>query len=117
MVGPDDHVYVAGRGSNNVFQVSSGGVITEITGRMSDDDALVIDSPTHLAIGASNILYVTAREDDVYQIGLGEPVERIIDGDGLRGSISIASDLAVDANDNLYLPGGGSDNAVQFLAP
>jgi hypothetical protein len=60
---------------------------------------------------------VTGREDDVYQIGPGEPVKRIIDGDGLRGSISVASDLAVDANDNLYLPGGGSDNAVQFLAP
>jgi sugar lactone lactonase YvrE len=117
VVGPDDHVYVAGRGSNNVFQVSSGGVITEITGRLSDDDALVIDSPTHLAIGESNILYVTAREDDVYQIDLGEPVERIIDGDDLRRSISVASDLAVDANGNLYLPGGGSDNAVQFLAP
>jgi streptogramin lyase len=117
VVGPDDHVYVAGRGSNNVFQVSSGGVITEITGRLSDDDALVIDSPTHLAIGESNILYVTAREDDVYQIGLGAPVERIIDGDDLRRSISVASDLAVDANGNLYLPGGGSDNAVQFLAP
>jgi hypothetical protein len=117
VVGPDGNVYVAGRGSNNVFQVTSGGVITEITGRMSDAAALVIDSPTHLAIGESNVLYVTAREDDVYQIGPGEPVERIIDGDGLRGSISVASDLAVDANDNLYLPGGGSDNAVQFLAP
>ncbi|HIG71906.1 MAG TPA: hypothetical protein EYQ46_18005 [Myxococcales bacterium] len=117
VVGPDGNVYVAGRGSNNVFQVTSGGVITEITGRMSDAAALVIDSPTHLAIGARKILYVTAREDDVYQIGPGEPVKRIIDGDGLRGSISVASDLAVDANDNLYLPGGGSDNAVQFLAP
>jgi len=117
VVGPDDHVYVAGRGSNNVFQVSPGGEITEITGRMSDAAALVIDSPTYLAIGESNILYVTAREDDVYQIGLGAPVERIIDGDDLRRSISVASDLAVDANGNLYLPGGGSDNAVQFLAP
>jgi streptogramin lyase len=114
VVGPDDHVYVAGRGSNNVFQVSPGGEITEITGRMSDAAALVIDSPTYLAIGESNILYVTGREDDVYQIGPGEPVERIIDGDGLRRSISVASDLAVDANGNLYLPGGGSDNAVQF---
>jgi uncharacterized protein YjiK len=117
VVGPDDHVYVAGRGSDNVFQVSPSGLITEITGRMSDDDAWVIESPTDLAVGESNILYVTAREDDVYQIRPGEPVERIIDGDGLRKSISVASDLAVDANGNLYLPGGGSDNAVQFLAP
>ena len=117
VVGPDDHVYVAGRGSNNVFQVSPGGEITEITGRMSDAAAWVIESPTYLAIGESNILYVTGREDDVYQIGPGEPVERIIDGDGLRRSISVASDLAVDANGNLYLPGGGSHNAVQFSAP
>ena len=114
VVGPDDHVYVAGRGSNNVFQVSPDGLITEVTGRMSDAAAWVIESPTYLAIGESNILYVTGREDDVYQIGPGEPVERIIDGDGLRRSISVASDLAVDANGNLYLPGGGSDNAVQF---
>jgi len=120
ILGTNGNLYVAGRGSNNVFQVTSPGAmteITEITGRISDADPLVINSPTHLAIGASDILYVTAREDDVYQISPGEPVERVIDGDGLRGSISAASDLAVDANGNLYLPGGGSHNAVQFLAP
>jgi hypothetical protein len=64
-------VYVAGWASDNAFQITPGGVITELIDGTGDGMGNTLDSPTTIAVDGSGNVYVAGTStDNVFKIAL-----------------------------------------------
>jgi len=77
--------YVVGTVTNNVFAISSSGVITEIIGFTGDGEGNVLISPTGVAVNRFGSVYVAGHEShNVFEISSNGVITKILDsfGDG-----------------------------------
>jgi streptogramin lyase len=117
IVGPAGNLYVSGRITDNVFQVTPGGVITQIMDASGDGLGNTLDSPGDLALDASGNLFVAGvGSSNVFKIEPGGAITQIIDatGDGLGHALDRASGVAVDSVGNAYVTGYWTSNAFKI---
>jgi hypothetical protein len=115
-VDPGGNVYVVGRYSNNLFQITPGGIITEIAGDICVHDETTFDFTLGIALASSGDVYVTCRvREKVYKITLCGTITEILGaaGDGAGNILKAPVSLAFDSSDNLYVVGADSDNVFQ----
>lgn len=91
------NVYVAGRGSNNVFQITSGGVVTELANSTGDGAGNALGQPAATAVDGSGNVYAPGRSTaNAFRITPGPVVTKIVD---VLNPLGIAS----DGSDNCYV--------------
>jgi len=98
------NVYVAGNGSNNAFQITPGGTITQIIDA-TGDGTNALTSASSVAVDASGNVYVPGFiSRNVFQIAPGGGITQIIDatGDGTN-PFGSPFNVAVDATGNVYV--------------
>ncbi len=111
------NVYVAGYGSDNVFQITPGGVITEIIDSTGDGTGDGLVGPKGIAVDAAGNVYVAGSDsDNAFQITPGGVITEIIgsSGDGTGNGLDHPNGIAVDGSGNVYVAGRSSDNAFQI---
>lgn len=118
------NVYVAGHISRNVFQITPGGVITEIIDVSGDGAGNILNFPTGVAVDGSGTVYVAAQlSDNAFMItDPGQPsqaITEIIDalGDGQGNPLDHAENIAVDGSGNVYVLGAVSKNVFKIENP
>ena len=111
------NVYISGNGSDNAFQITAGGTITEIIDATGDGAGNTLDSLDGVAVDASGNVYVAANlSDNAFQITPGGTITQIIDatGDGVGNTLDFPAGVAVDASGNVYVAGRDSDNVFRI---
>ena len=82
------NLYVAGRASDNVFKVTSGGAITRILDATGDGAGNVLDAPLNVAVDTSGNVFVTGNaSNNIFEITTSGTITQIMDssGDGTNG--------------------------------
>ena len=116
-MGANGNVYVSGQSSNNVFEITPGGAITEILDATGDGLGGTVQSPEWLAVGPSGNVYASCfGTDNAFEITPGGTVTEIIDatGDGLGNALDGGEGIATDAAGNVYVSGWSSHNLFQI---
>ena len=114
------NVYVGGRDSRNVFEISSAGEITEILDEDGDGQGQVLEEPVGIACDAMGRVYVSDRAGDrVFRVEATGVISVIIDGSdgGPDPAVEMPAGLTVDACGNLYVAGSASANVVRVEVP
>ena len=120
------NVFVGTFNTDNVFQITPGGVITEILDELGDGAGHVFDRAFSLAVDASGNVYVAGQfSDNVMRIAAPGTcstgttpctITEIIDatGDGGGNTLDTPLGVAVDGSGNVYVGGGGSHNVFRI---
>ena len=117
-VDSNGNIYVAG--GSHLFRITPSGTVTAILSR----GALLL----FVAVDSSGNVYATSAENSVFKIATpggcsvgGTPctITEIIDatGDGAGNVLNAPFGVAVDPIGNVYVTGGGSDNAFKIATP
>lgn len=111
------NVYVAGFKSQNVFEITPGGVITEIIDESGAGTCATLVSPVGVAVDATSNVYVTGySSDNVFQITPGGVITEILNAIGVGGVNVLEAPAGVvfePVSGNLYVAGYGSDNVFE----
>ncbi len=114
-----DNIYVTGYGSDNVFRVTPGGVITEIIDATGDGTGNTLDRPIGVAVdGAGNAYIVGQGSDNAFKVTPGGVITEIIDatGDGTGNPLNLAEGVAVDGSGHVYVASASTDDVFK-VAP
>jgi len=111
------NVYVAGSNSDNVFEVTPEGVITELIDATGAGLGQALQTPEAVAADAAGNVYVAGREsDNAFRIAVDGTITRLISatGDGAGNPLDAPSAIAVDSAGNVFVAGGVSDNVFRI---
>jgi len=110
-------VFVSGQGSDNVFKITPGGVITEIINSTGDGDGNTLSNPSGVAVDSSGNVFVSGQgSDNVFKITPEGIITEIIDstGDGGGNTLAESDGVAVDSSGFVFVAGYGSDNVFKI---
>ena len=111
-------VYVAGSHSDNVFQITPGGVITQVIDSTGAGGGATLDFPFDLAMDDIGTVYVTCQDSNNVLLRASDgTITQIIDssGDGLGNPFGGSQWVAVGAGD-VYASGSLTNNAFRTAA-
>ena len=119
------NVFVTGAISNNVFQITPGGTITQIIDS-TGDGTNTLDDPRNIATDSSgNVFVVGKNTNNAFKIatpgtcstgGTACTITKIMDatGDGGGNALSEPFDVATDSSGNVFVTGRDSNNAFKI---
>ena len=122
-------VYVTGIDSQNVFRITSGGVITQIMDATGDGVGNALDGPGCITVGATGNIYVAAFDNDpgdgvnnskAFEITPGGVITEIMDssGDGINAFNGPFDDCIEADTTTVYVTGTLSHNVFRIdLSP
>ena len=117
-VDASDNLFTTGWASHNVFKRTPGGVITEILDATGGGSGTPLQNPFGIDTDSGGNAYIAGfgpSSDSIFKVEPGGTTTVVIPptGDGVSPLIA-PHDIAVDANDNVFVTGNASDNVFKL---
>lgn len=109
-------VYVVGSLSDNVFEISSNGAITEIIDASGDGQGNDLDTPWGVAVeDISGSVYVTAWwSSNLFEVTSSGGITELVDAEGAGPLLGRPRGVSVSETGSVYVVGASSQNVLEI---